>query len=360
MSTRPTVAILYGGKSAEHDVSMQTAFSVINAIDKEQYQVLPIHITNHGRWIEGHEVQGELSHKSQLLLEENQQGGFQNKWLTPAGIHGAQSKPDIIFPLLHGPNGEDGTVQGFMELLDMAYVGSGVSGSAVAMDKVLMHDLFKAHGLKQANYVHTTAYAWKHKSAAFIESVKGDVGFPCFVKPANYGSSIGISECADEAELISAVQLALQFDQKVIVEEKIDGREIEIGVIGNDELDVSVPGEIQTSGQFYDYQAKYEDGNSTLVIPADLSENVHQDLVNLAKRAFHILNAQGLARVDVFVRNDEIYINEINTMPGFTPYSMFPLLWDHTGVSYGELINRLLRYGLQRHQSRQDIRHLIE
>jgi D-alanine-D-alanine ligase len=362
MSSKLTVAILYGGKSAEYEVSIQTAYSVINAIDKDMYRVLPIHITNSGRWLEGPEVTGKLSYKEQLLLDESPLSKQGNEWLTPLAIQSQKRKPDIIFPLLHGPNGEDGTVQGLFELLDIAYVGSGVAGSAVGMDKILMKDLFKAHGIEQAAYFGLDRDDWEANESNILDQIEKMCGFPCFVKPANLGSSIGISKAQDRGELMASVKQALQYDEKVVVEEGISGREVEMGVIGNSELKVSVPGEITFESDFYDYQSKYQDGASTLVIPADLKEDQVKQMGELARRAFKLLNCKGLARADFFIEENtgRLLLNELNTMPGFTPYSMFPLLWKHTGLSYQELITTLINLGLERHQKRKTIKRRIE
>ncbi|TCP29232.1 D-alanine--D-alanine ligase [Scopulibacillus darangshiensis] len=361
--SKKKVAILYGGKSAEYDVSIQTAFSIINAIDKEKYEIMPIHISHEGQWIEGTAIKDKLEHKSQLLLSEKTGNEMAaGKWLTPAAVNPVQSKPDIIFPLLHGPNGEDGTVQGLMELLGIAYVGSGVLGSASGMDKVIMKDLFKAHQLNQPKYLSVTKYEWEHRQSDIFEKIKAAIGCPCFIKPANLGSSIGISQCLEEKAIIKAVNEAFCFDDKVIIEEKIIGREIEIGVLGNDALAASVPGEIKTGGEFYDYQSKYQDGNSTLLISAYLTEEIRTEVEQTAFKAFKILNCKGLARADFFIRDSDrkVIINEINTMPGFTPYSMFPLLWEHSGLSYADLIDRLINLGIERHEERQNIRYRIE
>lgn len=362
MSTKLTVAILYGGKSAEYEVSIQTAYSVINAIDKELYRVLPIHITNSGRWLEGPEVTDKLSYKEQLLLDESPFTKQGNEWLTPIAIQSQKRKPDIIFPLLHGPNGEDGTVQGLFELLDIAYVGSGVAGSAVGMDKLLMKDLFKAHAIEQAAYLGFDRDEWESAQSGVLDRIEQTCGFPCFVKPANLGSSIGITKAENREELLTSVKQALQYDEKVVVEERIRGREVEMGVIGNGDLNVSVPGEITFESEFYDYQSKYQDGAATLVIPAHLEEKHVAEMENLAKKAFKILNCKGLARADFFIEegSGRLLLNELNTMPGFTPYSMFPLLWKHTGVSYKELIATLINLGLERHQKRKSLKHRIE
>ena len=362
MHGKPTVAIVYGGKSAEYEVSLQTAFSVINAINKEKYDVLPVHITNNGRWIEGQTIAGTLEHKEQLLLDETLMSSNSNAWLTPSNINTTKHKPDIIFPLLHGPNGEDGTVQGLFELLDIAYVGCGVSSSATAMDKVLAKDIFKAHGIPQVGYLGFTKYEWVDEQTRILNEVEEKIGYPCFVKPANLGSSIGISKSTDKDSFIKSVQFAFQYDQKIVVEEAVDAREIEIGVIGNDKLDLSVIGEIQSGNIFYDYEAKYKDGNTTLIIPAEVDDETLANIHSVAKKAFKALNCSGLSRVDCFVRksDNQVFLNEINTMPGFTPFSMFPLLWKHTGLEYSALIDRLIQLGMDRHQERSTIRYRID
>ncbi|GGH88181.1 D-alanine-D-alanine ligase [Pullulanibacillus pueri] len=362
MNGKPKVAIVYGGKSAEYEVSLQTAFSVINAIDKEKYEVLPVHITNKGRWVEGHVIAGALEYKEQLLLDENPTAVSANEWLTPSNINASKHKPDIVFPLLHGPNGEDGTVQGLFELLDIAYVGSGVAGSAVAMDKVLAKDIFRAHGIPQAAYLAFTKYEWTEQREHILAELEGLIGYPCFVKPANLGSSIGISKSHDRKGFMGSVELAFQFDQKVVVEEALEAREIEIGVIGNDELELSTIGEIQSGSDFYDYESKYQDGETNLIIPAMVEEETLAQLQTLAKKAYKALNCSGLSRVDCFVRTSDhkVFVNEVNTMPGFTLFSMFPLLWKHTGVEYRQLIDRLIRLGIERHQKRSQIRYRID
>ncbi|MFT8871719.1 MAG: D-alanine--D-alanine ligase [Sporolactobacillus sp.] len=360
---KKTVAVVYGGKSTEYEISLQTALSVIHAIDMNTYDVVPVHIERSGRWIAGAALKEKPETKEQLLLGES--AGPENvagHWLAPSSrLSGTKGgRPDIIFPLLHGTNGEDGTVQGLFELLDVAYVGTGVAGSAAGMDKVMMKDVFAAHQLPGPAYLAISAYDWENDAPDFIEQVKEQLGYPCFVKPANGGSSVGISRCVSETDLSSAISAALQFDVKVIVEQQIDGREIEIGVVGNHRLAVSVPGEIITDGaDFYDYQSKYQDGKSTLIIPADLPPKVVAELEETAKKAFRALNLSGLARVDVFVRSGDgrVLLNEVNTMPGFTRFSMFPLLWQHTGVPYDQLIDKLIALGLERHAEKQRIRY---
>ncbi|QAA22118.1 D-alanine--D-alanine ligase [Sporolactobacillus terrae] len=362
---RKTVAVLYGGKSTEHEISLLTAFSVINAINLKRYRVLPVYINQDGRWIPGSEITGKLESKDQLLLHENSKAEHAvEHWIAPSSpVDATSARPDIVFPLLHGPNGEDGTVQGLMELLNLAYVGSGVAGSSVCMDKVLMKDILKTHKIQGPNYLSVSRFEWESDAPSLILAIKRSIGYPCFVKPANGGSSVGISKCVSETDLSAAITEALLYDSKVIVEEHINGREIEIGVLGNHELSISVPGEIITkNAAFYDYQSKYHEGNSTLVIPVHLSEKVLAELEETAKRAFAALNLSGLARVDVFLREKDqrIVVNELNTMPGFTQFSMFPLLWQHTGLSYPQLIETLIDLGLQRHDDKQKIHYRIQ
>ncbi|MDD9147326.1 MULTISPECIES: D-alanine--D-alanine ligase [unclassified Sporolactobacillus] len=364
-SEKKTVAVLYGGRSTEYEISLLTAYSVINAMDLEKYRVLPVYIQQDGRWIAGSEIKKKLEYKDQLLLKEDQTLETNAEhWLAPSASAAAINKrPDVVFPLLHGPNGEDGTVQGLFELLNIAYVGSGVSGSSVGMDKVLMKDVFSAHGIQGPKYLSVPRFDWESDAPSVILEVKNSIGYPCFVKPANCGSSVGISQCLSETDLSAAVEEAFRFDTKVIIEEKIDGREVEIGVIGNHSLSVSVPGEIKTGeADFYDYQSKYQEGKSTLIIPADLPGKVRAELEDVAKRAFVALNLSGLARVDVFIREGDhrVILNEVNTMPGFTQFSMFPLLWQHTGISYRDLIEKLIDLGIEKFREKQKIHYRID
>ncbi|MFT8391005.1 MAG: D-alanine--D-alanine ligase [Sporolactobacillus sp.] len=360
---KKTVAVLYGGKSTEYEISLLTAFSAINAINQSKYAILPVHIQQDGRWVAGDVLKGKLTEKSQLLLNGNPALTAQSEhWLAPSSAVTGSTRPDIVFPLLHGPNGEDGTVQGLFELLNIAYVGSGVGGSAAGMDKVMMKDVFAAHHISEPDYISAVKYEWEQDAPSFIARVKETIGYPCFVKPANGGSSVGISRCTSETDLSAAINEAFRFDTKIIVEEQVNGREVEIGVIGNHELAVSVPGEIKTnSAEFYDYQSKYQDGKSTLIIPADLEDKVLAELEDVAKRAFRALNLSGLARCDVFIREKDqrVILNEVNTMPGFTQYSMFPLLWKHSGVPYDQLIEKLIELGLERHAEKQQINYRV-
>ncbi|RAK15676.1 D-alanine-D-alanine ligase [Anoxybacillus vitaminiphilus] len=357
MKTR--IGVLYGGKSPEHKVSLQTAKAVMNAIDKEKFDVTPIYITTEGKWVKGERLTGEVEDIKQLELKSEVNAILPvalNKAAAPATTEESEEAVDVIFPLLHGPNGEDGTVQGLLELLNIPYVGNGVLGSAAGMDKVIMKNLFAQAGLNQAKYVWFIKNDWKENAAAAYAKVEKELGYPCFVKPANAGSSVGISKCKNRQDLEAAFIEAFKYDRKIIIEEAIVGREIEIGVIGNDKPICSVVGEIIPKKEFYDYQAKYEDGDTELIIPADVTEEQYETIKQMAITAFKALDLCGLVRADFFLTKDGvIYINEVNTMPGFTPFSMFPLLWKHTGVSYPELIERLVQLAIERHQEKQTI-----
>lgn len=373
MKTR--VGILYGGKSPEHNVSLSTAMAVMNAIDKNKFDVIPIYITVEGQWIKGERLTGTITEVKQLQFQSDA------KAMIPVALNqvptladGKNPSPsvtddnkesetaiDVIFPLLHGPNGEDGTVQGLLEILNIPYVGNGVLASAVGMDKVVMKNLFAQAGLRQAKYVSFTKRDWSKDEEGAYNQVEQKLGYPCFVKPANAGSSVGITKCKQRADLKAAFIEAFKYDRKIIVEEAIVGREIEIGVIGNDEPICSVVGEIIPKKEFYDYQAKYEDGNTELIIPAEVTEEQYETIKQMAITAFKALDLSGLVRADFFLAEDgTVYINEINTMPGFTPYSMFPLLWKHSGVPYSELIERLIQLAIERHEEKQTITYTFE
>ncbi|MGG1398012.1 D-alanine--D-alanine ligase [Bacillus salipaludis] len=353
------LGLLYGGKSAEHKVSMQTAMAVIGALDLEKFEIHPIYINEEGQWIKGEQLQAPVENVKALEFTEGDE--LSPLSLAPAlfkGNNQEQAPLDVIFPLLHGPNGEDGTVQGLLELLNLPYVGNGVLASAAGMDKVMMKNVFAQAGLAQVNYVAFLKSEWqKEKEEAYVK-VEEALGYPCFVKPANLGSSVGISKCRNRAELETAFAEAFQFDRKVIIEEGVTAREIEVGILGNDEPECSVAGEIVPKKDFYDYKAKYEDGETALIIPAEITENEYKQIKAMAIQAFKALDCSGLVRADFFLTKDgRALINEVNTMPGFTPFSMFPLLWKHTGVEYPQLIERLVILAKERHNEKQQIKY---
>ncbi|NYF25949.1 D-alanine--D-alanine ligase [Sporosarcina sp. JAI121] len=352
------LGLVYGGKSAEHEVSLSTARAVTQAVDFGKYEVVPIYITYNGEWRKGEPLEGAVETLEELRIEGD--GGSK-----PDSIHdflnGGTGDLDVIFPLLHGTNGEDGTVQGLFEVMNIPYVGNGVLASSAGMDKVVMKQLFAQAGLNQVPYVHFIRTGWVSGQQQLVDKMEQELGWPMFVKPANLGSSVGISKATDRKGLIEAVETALKFDRKIIVEQGVTAREIEMGVMGNDEPLCSVSGEIKPVAAFYDYEAKYKDGNTTLAIPAEVAEDVKKTMEDAAVRAFKVLDCSGLVRADFFVTADnEVLINEVNTMPGFTPTSMFPLLWQKTGVTYPELIDKLIELAVERHAEKQTIQYMMD
>ncbi|PSL28834.1 D-alanine-D-alanine ligase [Planomicrobium soli] len=352
------IGLLYGGKSAEHEVSLSTAHAMTQALNFDEYEVYPIYITQEGEWIKGGLLDGPAKSVEQLQLVDSSSNPNSISGFLPAE---REKGLDVIIPLLHGPNGEDGTVQGLLEVLNLPYVGNGVLASAAGMDKVIMKQLFEQAGLKQTPYVYFIRNEWKTNQDHWVEKVDAELSWPVFVKPANLGSSVGISKADNKEELIVAVEEALKFDRKIVIEQGVVAREIEIGVLGNDIPECSVAGEIKPLKAFYDYQAKYKDGNTAMIIPAELDEDVYAELVESAKKAFKILDCSGLVRADFFVTaTNEILINEVNTLPGFTPFSMFPLLWENTGLAYPDLIKRLIDLAIERFEEKQQLQVKID
>lgn len=364
MVSKKKVCLIYGGKSGEHEVSLQTALAVSNALNYEKYEVHPIYITLQGEWKRGRKLLAPAEHIEQLkmsdelALEESEASALVPLWQGDKG-----EGFDVVIPLLHGTFGEDGTIQGLLEMANVPYVGAGVMASAVGMDKILMKKVFAQEGLPQCQFTYFTRKQWETDQQRYVGEIEEKLGYPCFVKPANLGSSVGISKVADRTELEAAISYAFKYDRKVIVEEHVDAREIEIGVLGNDDPSVSVPGEVISSSEFYDYHAKYIDGSSAMVIPAEnLSEEQVTELQQLAIRAYQAIDATGLSRVDFFLRQTDgaLLINEINTMPGFTPYSMYPLLWLESGKTYEQLLDDLIALALERYNEKQRIQYGIE
>jgi D-alanine-D-alanine ligase len=358
---RTKLGLLYGGKSAEHKVSMQTAMAVIKALDLEKFDIHPIYITTEGQWVRGPQLMEPVENVKALEFNaEESQSKTALAVFNSAGDQESQEL-DVIFPLLHGPNGEDGTVQGLLELLNLPYVGNGVLASAAGMDKVFMKNIFAQAGLDQVEYVSFIRSEWEKEKEKSYLLVEEKLGYPCFVKPANLGSSVGISKCSNQEELEKAFIDAFQFDRKIIIEEGVVAREIEVGILGNDDPECSVAGEIIPKKEFYDYKAKYEDGDTALVIPAEISEDIYEEMKEMAIKAYKALDCSGLVRADFFLTKEgKLLINEVNTMPGFTPFSMFPLLWKHTGVEYPELIKKLVDLATERHSEKQNIKHILD
>lgn len=354
MQGKLNVAVIFGGKSGEHEVSLMSATNVINAMDKSKYDIYMIGITKKGQWML---YEGPVE-KLQDGSWEAVARGLDNRQLIDLVLgsmleENHKSKIDVIFPVLHGPNGEDGTIQGFFEMLDIPYVGCGVIGSALGMDKAISKQLFIDAGLKVADYDVSYKYEIQEKLQAVIERIESKFAYPVFVKPVNMGSSVGITKAHDRKELEKGLQEAAKYDRKLLVEEFINGREIECAVLGNNHPEATGAGEIIPSKEFYDYEAKYfDDGKSTLVIPAKLTEEQQKAIGEAAIKAFKALDCCGMSRVDFFLEKTtgEIYINEINTIPGFTRISMYPKLWDVAGLSYGKLIDKLIELALDRHK----------
>ena len=394
MSGKLRVGIVYGGRSGEHQVSLATAFSVLSNIDYEKYELFPFYILQNGEWRAGHKLTGPPASQQQLLLEDSRHvsrtqavGQLLNGASGAVGKAAASelsasseassmqehehhasltsewpSEMDVMFPLLHGTFGEDGTIQGLFEMAGLPYVGAGVLASATGMDKIIMKKLFAQEGLPQCIYRGFTRRDWEKDQSYYILEIETALGYPCFVKPANLGSSVGITKAHNREQLLEAVQLAFRYDRKVIVEELVEGREIEVSVLGNDEPIASLPGEVVSSNEFYDYKAKYVDGKSAMIIPADITPEQTEQVRSLALRAFRAIDGAGLCRADFFLRESDgaFLINEVNTMPGFTPYSMYPLLWKESGKSYRELLDDLIRLAIERFEEKQKLNYGFE
>lgn len=338
------IFLFYGGKSAEHDVSVISAYHILQEIYYKDYQVVPVFISKEGKWMKG----DLITRKEEIpCLSELQK---------PRGedFHFEELKSDsLAFPVLHGPNGEDGTIQGLFEMLDIPYVGCGVLASSTGMDKIVSKVLFANTGIPIVPYEVVIQKKWKRNAKEIIERIEENLPYPLYIKPANLGSSVGISEVHDAEELKAGIDLALEYDHRVLVEEGITATEVEVAVLGNEDVASSVVGALIKDTHFYDYDSKYIDGEVSLQIPAELIEGLSEQIRDYAIRAFQAIDGSGLARVDFFVtEDDKIYINEINTFPGFTPISMYPKLWEETGLTYGDLIEKLIQLAIDRHSSR--------
>ncbi len=358
--SRTRVLLLFGGRSAEHEVSVVSARSVYAAIDRERYDVVLAGIDQQGRWYFGGKNNESLLSTTTVVPDKQVPARLSTAGTSLVSEDGddlPDSEFDVVFPLLHGPYGEDGTVQGLLELAGLAYVGAGVAASAVGMDKALARAIFAASGLPQTQYSVIARSDWRRAQVPVLERLEGEHDYPLFVKPANLGSSVGISKVHDRQELQAGLELASQYDTKLIVERSVENaRELECAVLGNEYPKASGVGEIIPGAEFYDYTTKYIDDQSELVIPAVLEKSESEAIQELAMRTFKAIDCSGLARVDFFMRPDgSVLVNEINTMPGFTPISMYPKLWAAAGVAYGDLVDRLIQFGLERHLDRKDL-----
>lgn len=343
------VAVFFGGRSGEHEVSLRSAESVVRAMNRGKYEVLLVGISKEGKWLlqSGDEVPvGGIRGGTPVAAYGEEGKGV----LMPLDRGGPAVGFDVAFPIMHGTYGEDGTIQGLFELFNIPYVGAGVLASALGMDKGLMKDVFRQKGLPVVDYLVYKRREWEEDSTRIMREIEETLGFPCFVKPANLGSSVGISKAKDEQGLRVAMNVAARYDRRIVVEKGVDARELECSVLGNDEPIASVPGEIIPSREFYDYEAKYMDDRSQLLIPAPVDPAVADQVRDLAKRAFLAIDCAGMARVDFFLEKGtgRLFVNEVNTIPGFTSISMYPKLWAATGLSYDSLIDRLIELAFER------------
>ncbi len=366
MGEKIRVALVFGGQSGEHEVSLSSARGIMQALDPTRYEVLPVGITREGRWLFSGEPMALLTQAAahQRALPgvaplEAEAALVEGRALaaTDTRSSGPLAQADVVFPVLHGPFGEDGTVQGLLELAGLPYVGSGVAGSSVSMDKILMKGQFMAAGLPVLPFVATTRREWEEAAERVLDRVEARLAYPLFVKPANMGSSVGISKARSREELREALTLAARYDRRLLVEQGLERpREIEVAVLGNEAPAASVAGEIVPHERydFYDYESKYTAGQADLLIPAPLSEAQMETVREMAIRAFEVVDAAGLSRVDFLLDREsgEFFLNELNTMPGFTPTSMYPLLWQASGLSYAELLETLVALAIERHQER--------
>jgi len=348
------VGIIFGGRSGEHEVSVTSASSIFKHIDRNKYEPIAIRIEKDGSW-SFPQQEPKASNVAQAIEQARTAQLDETRTSDPA--LGAL-KLDVVFPVLHGPYGEDGTIQGLLEMAGLAYVGNGVLASAAGMDKSIMKILFAGRGLPVCRAQDFVRPEWDRNRNALLQQI-GALGLPVFVKPANLGSSVGITKVKTQAELVPAIELALQFDRKIIVEAAVPrAREIECAVLGNDDPRTSVPGEILPSREFYDYEAKYLDEGSKTVIPAGLPQATVAQVQRLAIEAFRAIDGAGLARVDFLMDGDAgtIYLNEINTLPGFTNISMYSKMWEASGIAYSALVDRLIQLGIERHKEKQQLK----
>lgn len=366
MKHKIRVGVIFGGRSGEHEISIASARSVMDAMDKEKYEIVPIGITKEGRWLASGdpmralEASDETASSPATLLSSPTQRGLMRIEEKETSIEVKRlAELDIIFPILHGPYGEDGTVQGMLELAGLPYVGAGVTASALGMDKAAFKDVMQAHGLPIVKHVMLKRKSWEADPEGTIQMIEGQLSYPVFTKPANLGSSVGVSKCHGRTGLEAGLSDAARYERKILVEEAVPAaREIEVSVLGNDEPIASLPGEIIPSREFYDYEAKYLDSGdeaSDLLIPAPLTKEVTEKVQNLAVRAYKAIDCAGMARVDFLLSGETteaLYLNELNTIPGFTDISMYPKLWEASGIPYPELIDRLIELALERYRDK--------
>lgn len=366
MTKKIRIGVIYGGRSGEHEVSVRSARAVIEAVDTEKYEVIPVAITQEGRWLSPAESASLLPESARLRLSNEAGGADEGSTalvvdpscgglLRQEGAGAREERFDVVFPVLHGTYGEDGTIQGLLEMAGIPYVGCGVLASSCGMDKVTMKTLFRHAGLPVCKYDWFLRRDWEEKSDEVRERIEREIGYPCFVKPANLGSSVGVSRADDAESLVAAANLAARYDRKLIVEEGLDAREIECAVLGNDDPEASLPGEYvlhDVQAKFLDYNEKYSStGHVEFVVPAPIPKRLARRIQELAVRAYKSVDGAGFARVDFFLRRDtnSLLVNELNTIPGLTEVSGFPKMWDASGVPFPQVIDRLVKLAFERH-----------
>lgn len=368
-SRKIKVGVIFGGRSGEHEVSLMSAESVIAALDPERYEIVEIGITKNGQWIAG-DVKAQLqdgsgiAHLTTLLPDPESSALLKVEHQERAVSRLSEiTELDVILPILHGTYGEDGTLQGLLELADLPYAGAGVVGSAVGMDKAIFKYVMQANGIPVTDWCLVTRNTWGEDPQAVINEIESKLHYPVFSKPANLGSSVGISKCHEQSELIAGIEDALRYDRRAVVEQGINARELEVAVLGNDNPEASIVGEIRPRRGFYDYVAKYiaapgSDDESELLIPADLDDETSALVRALAIDAYKAIDCAGMGRVDLMMDRDsgELYMNEINTIPGFTRISMYPKLWEASGLSYPQLLDRLIELAVERHDVKSDLK----
>lgn len=357
------VGLIFGGRSGEHEVSLASAKAVQANLDPEKYEVVPIGITKTGAWLLGtgpfqlQSIEHPADKATELATRQTAVATLTDEPTTHSLIPdlGTQGALDVILPVLHGTYGEDGSLQGLLDMANVPYVGCGVLGAALGMDKEKMKRIFQSVGLPIVDYLAFRRSEWERSPEAILDNIEQRLGYPNFVKPANLGSSVGINKAHNQQELLHAITVAAEFDRKIVVEHGLNCREFECAVLGNDEPLVSVVGEIVASNEFYDYNAKYINGKSQAIIPANIPQKVSDEIRRQAFQAFQALDLNGLARIDFFMdkATEKVYINEVNTMPGFTEVSMYPKLWEASGLPYKQLLDRMIELAIERHEDRQ-------
>ncbi|MHB8514653.1 MAG: D-alanine--D-alanine ligase family protein [Dehalococcoidia bacterium] len=351
MAAKLRLGVVFGGRSVEHEVSVMSAMDVMRAADPERFEAVPFGVTRDGRWLTPEETRVQLARPDAPFKKRLDAGVPQ--LLERSEVLEELRRVDVVFPLVHGVNGEDGTLQGMLEMFGLPYCGCGVAASAVGMDKALQKKLFSAAGLKVARYMTVREHEWGGGREEIARGIEAQLGYPAFVKPSNGGSSVGVSSVRSREDLGEAMRTAFELDRKVLVEERVRGREVECAVLGNDDVQASPVGEVVAGGEFYDYTAKYLDESARLIAPAELPPAAAEDVRTDALRAFRAIEGAGFARVDFFVTEERgAVVNEINTLPGFTPISMFPRLWQLAGTTYRELISRIVDLALERFMAR--------